>query len=96
MMVENNINSPYRVIFGGIVQDGDDDLNIGRVRVFPDHELIKSKLDSIDVKYLNSNQTDIADNYKFTDVDPFVFIPLLPFNLNYQPQPKQKPQFTTK
>ena len=89
MMVENNINSPYRVIFGGIVQDGDDDLNIGRVRVFPDHELIKSKLDSIDVKYLNSNQTDIADNYKFTDVDPFVFIPLLPFNLNYQPQPKE-------
>jgi hypothetical protein len=88
-MSEKEINSPYRVIFGGVVQEGDDDLNIGRVRVFPDHEVIKEKLRSIDAKYLNSSQTDIAENYRFTDFDPFVFIPLLPFNLNYVPSEKE-------
>jgi hypothetical protein len=74
-----------RIIYGGIVQPGDCDAGIGRIRVFPDQEKKQEILNSLDVKFLNENQDDIKDNYRFTEVDPFVFLPLLPLNLNYEP-----------
>jgi hypothetical protein len=74
-----------RIIYGGIVQPGDCDAGIGRIRVFPDQEKKQEILDSLNVRYLNDSKDDVKDDYKFTEIDPFVFLPLLPLNLNYEP-----------
>ncbi len=83
MSLESNQLS--RIIYGGIVQPGDCDTGIGRIRVFPDQEKKQEILDSLDVKYLNDSRDDVKENYYFSENDPFVFLPLLPLNLNYEP-----------
>jgi hypothetical protein len=91
-MSDNWLKEGKKIIYGGIVQKGADDIMIGRIRVFPDHENIQQILNSYKGKViqnrsvLNDNGTDIAENFYFTDNDPFAFLPLLPLNFNYIPK----------
>jgi hypothetical protein len=91
-MSDNWLKEGKKIIYGGIVQKGADDIMIGRIRVFPDHENVQQILNSYKGKViqnknvLNDNETDISENFYFTDNDPFAFLPLLPLNFNYIPK----------
>ena len=82
-----------KIIYGGRVIANNDPWMIGRVRIFPDDEVIqqilnskKGEYDSQGVSILNDNQSDIRDVYQFTSKDPFVYLPLLPINLSILPE----------
>jgi hypothetical protein len=82
-----------KIIYGGRVVANNDPWMIGRVRIFPDDEVIqqildskKGEYDSQGVSILNDNQSDIRDVYQFTSKDPFVYLPLLPINLSILPE----------
>ena len=82
-----------KIIYGGRVIANNDPWMIGRVRIFPDDEVIqqildskKGEYDSQGVSILNDNQSDIRNVYQFTSKDPFVYLPLLPINLSILPE----------
>lgn len=76
-----------KIIYIGRVIDNNDYQGLGRIRVFPEHENIQQILESYkDKNVVNFNGTDILDKFKFTNDDPFVFIPLIPFQLNIVPE----------
>ena len=90
--LRNWLGENKKIIYGGIVQKGTDDIMIGRIRVFPDHENVQQILNSYKGKQiknkdiLNPNGTDINEDFFFTDDDPFSYLPLLPLNFNYIPK----------
>jgi hypothetical protein len=92
-IVQQSFPDMKRVIYGGVVKDIEDPLNIGRIRLIPDApENVTQILSSYEGKtdlqgrsVLDESGQDIAQFAKFTDNDPFVYIPLLPFNLNIVP-----------
>jgi hypothetical protein len=82
-----------RIMYGGTVRDIDDPLNVGRIRVLPDppenvpqilkaYENVK---DTTGNSVLNDTDDDVNEKAKFTDNDPFVYIPLLPLYVNITP-----------
>jgi hypothetical protein len=82
-----------KIIYGGTVVDNNDPWMVGRIRIFPDDELIQQELKSIKNQYnsqgvsiLNDNESDVRDEFKFTSKDPFVYLPLLPINLSILPE----------
>jgi len=82
-----------RVLYGGTVKNITDPLNSGRIRVMPDPpinipQVLKAYDNLKDSKgnsILDSSSQDVSEAAKFTDNDPFVFLPLLPLNLNLTP-----------
>ena len=82
-----------KIIYGGRVVSNNDPWMIGRVRVFPDDEVIQQVLNSLEgqfdnqgISILNDNKSDVRDVFQFTSRDPFVFLPLLPLNLSVLPE----------
>ncbi len=82
-----------RVLYGGTVKDVKDPLNSGRIRVVPDPPInvpqvlqaYENLKDSKGNSILDDTSQDVNESSKFTDNDPFVFLPLLPLNLNITP-----------
>ena len=91
--VKNAFPDSKRVMYGGTVIDIQDPLNVGRIRVTPDppenviqilkaYENVK---DTTGNSILDATGQDVDEKYKFTDNDPFVYIPLLPLYINVTP-----------
>lgn len=84
MMAEQN----PKLFYISTVIDNEDTFLLGRVRCFPQDWPIKSILDELEGSgILNQNKSDVADKYKFTSQDPFVFMPLLPPYMSFIPKP---------
>jgi hypothetical protein len=80
-MVDNRIMS-----FGTVI-DVNDPLLLNRVRVDFNLERKESILKSIDTTYqnkniLNNDKSDVRQEFKWTEVDPFCFLPLIPSFVN--------------
>jgi hypothetical protein len=77
-----------KIFYISTVIDNEDTFLLGRVRCLPQDWPIKSILNDLDSDgLLNQNKSDVADKYKFTSKDPFVFMPLLPPYMSFIPKP---------
>lgn len=76
-MGENNISSPSanQMIYPGIVFDNVDEMMLGRLRVLPEGKKYSEIVPE------NFNESKDA----WTSKDPILFIPLLPFHINFTP-----------
>jgi hypothetical protein len=94
-MIGDNIyqNLPLEAtqnIFYGICVDNDDPLMLGRVRVKPTHQNedeVKRSVDNFD-----ENSTTPEINGPWSNIDPFIYLPLLPYFINQIPK---KGEYTT-
>lgn len=78
----------HKLFYISTVVDNEDTFLLGRVRCFPQDWPIQSILDDLAKDgILNENKSDVADAYKFTSQDPFVFMPLLPPYMSFIPKP---------
>ena len=81
-IIDNILNT--QVFFEGRVVDNQDPLMLGRIRVKPandvEQELIKSS------KGFKENSPTPDENGPWSYIDPFVFIPLLPYYINTVPK----------
>jgi len=80
-----------RIIVYGKVIDNDDLLRLGRLRIVPlnqnQQEITKSAPDSCQISDTQGNvYDDIKDSCKWTENDPFLVLPLLPYSLNITPK----------
>lgn len=80
-----------RIISYGKVIDNDDLLRLGRLRIVPlnqnQQEITKSAIESC--RIVDTQGTlydDIKDSCKWTENDPFLVLPLLPYSLNITPK----------
>jgi len=75
-------------IFFGTCIDSDDPLMLGRVRVEPETMNITA-LQNSNSKF-DANSTDPNKNGPWSDVDPFIYLPLLPYFVNQVPKKGEK------
>ena len=84
-----------KIIWSGLVTDNEDPLMLNRVRVSFDSSVDgqsnQSILDSIPEvidgkKTKTSDNTDLTDEFKWSKIDPFCFLPLLPLFLKVTPK----------
>jgi hypothetical protein len=81
-----------RVLFGGTVTHNEDKYLLERIRVKPDFEVYQQIIDSLkDITkngkpVLNAQGDDILEQFFYEDIDPFVYIPLIPVQLNIVPE----------
>jgi hypothetical protein len=76
-----------KILFISSVKDNEDTFLLGRVRCFPQDWNIEQILGDLDKDgLLNENKSDVADKYKYTSKDPFVFMPLLPPYMSFIPK----------
>jgi len=77
-MGEITIDNEHQIIFPGVVLDVQDPMVLGRIRARPekliDYEALKKSLDF-------NEETE-----KWTQKDPFIFLPLLPYFVNQVPK----------
>ena len=85
-MAENYIDGQQ--IFFGTCIDSDDPLMLGRVRVQPETMNITA-LENSNSKF-DPNSTDPNKNGPWSDVDPFIYLPLLPYFVNQVPKNGEK------
>ena len=77
-------------IFYGICVDNNDPLMLGRVRIYPTHQNVNEVIRSIDG--FDENSTTPEVNGPWSELDPFVYLPLLPYFINQVPK---KGEYTT-
>jgi hypothetical protein len=74
----------HQILFPGIVVDDKDPAMLGRVRARPITKDIESMISGIDADKIENG--DLKEQYKWTTIDPLVFIPLLPFFISQVPR----------
>jgi hypothetical protein len=85
--MDNTKNQPLESsqnIFFGVCVDNNDPLMLGRVRIYPTHQNINEVTLSVDGFDENSTNSDV--NGPWSDLDPFVYLPLLPYFINQVPK----------
>lgn len=84
-----------KLLFPGKVISNKDPLMLGRIRAFPTtenfQEIVKAapsycQVSVSESQFGNYGNTDISDECKWTNDDPFLFLPLLPFFINTTPE----------
>jgi hypothetical protein len=85
-MADNYSNQPMQdtqnIFFGTCIDNEDPDM-LGRIRVYPTHENIQSLKSSNQFFDENSKNPSVGP---WSDKDPFIFLPLLPYFVNQVPQ----------
>jgi hypothetical protein len=82
MRIDNS--NKHQILFPGVVIDDNDPVMLGRVRVKPTNKDVSSIISGIDEDKLENG--DLKDEYKWTSIDPLVFLPLLPIFVNIVPK----------
>ena len=77
-----------QLIFFGTCINAEDPSMLGRIRVQPINQNIEAINNS--VKGFDENSSDPNKNGPWSDKDPFIFLPYLPFFINQIPQPKER------
>lgn len=77
----------YRNIYYGRVLDSNDPLMLGRIRVHPEHENLIALESSIDG--FKKDSIKLSDG-KWSEKDPLIFLPLLPYFVNQVPQEDER------
>ena len=70
--------------FYGICVANDDPLMLGRVRIYPDQQMIDEVIRSVDGFNEDSSTPEVDGPWSI--LDPFVYLPLLPYFINQIPQ----------
>jgi hypothetical protein len=73
-----------QIIYPGKVVDNNDPLMLGRVRVFPENQNVQDTIRS--VEGFDPNSPNPEKNGPWSSLDPFIFLPLLPYYINVVPQ----------
>lgn len=87
MKIDNQ--NKHQILFPGIVVDVKDPAMLGRVRARPVTKDIESMISGIDPSKIEIGKRgyrDLKDQYKWTSIDPLVFMPLLPFFVSQVPR----------
>lgn len=84
-MSDNNVGQQ---IFFGTCIDNEDPLMLGRVRVEP--EMLNQGALQASSRTFDPNSTDPNKNGPWSDVDPFIHLPLLPYFVNQVPKVGEK------
>jgi len=79
-----NRNNKHQILFPGIVVDVKDPAMLGRVRAVPVTKDIESIISGVDADKVENG--DLKEQYKWTSIDPLVFLPLLPFFVSQVPK----------
>jgi hypothetical protein len=74
----------HQILFPGIVVDVKDPAMLGRIRARPITKDVESMISGIDTDKIENG--DLKEQYKWTTIDPLVFIPLLPFFVSQVPR----------
>lgn len=82
MKIDNQ--NKHQILFPGIVVDVKDPAMLGRVRARPVTKDIESMISGIDATKIENG--DLKEQYKWTSIDPLVFMPLLPFFVSQVPR----------
>jgi hypothetical protein len=77
-------------IFYGICVDNGDPLMLGRVRIYPTQQNINEVIGSVDG--FDENSSTPETNGPWSYLDPFIYLPLLPYFINQVPK---KGEYTT-
>lgn len=74
----------HQILFPGRVVDNIDPAMLGRIRAIPVIKDIESIISGIDSDKIENG--DLKEQYKWTSIDPLVFLPLLPFFVSQVPK----------
>ena len=77
----------HQILFPGRVVSNIDPAMLGRIRAIPVTKDIASMLSGIDSDKIENG--DLKEQYKWTSIDPLVFLPLLPFFVSQVPKEEE-------
>jgi hypothetical protein len=77
----------HQILFPGRVVDNIDPAMLGRIRAIPVTKDITSMISGIDTNKIEGG--DLKEQYKWTSIDPLVFLPLLPFFVSQVPKEEE-------
>lgn len=86
-----DVNNKHQIMFPGVVYDNQDPMMLNRLRVIPETKKLNDILKSVGEEYLDldndGNVLDLKPKYKWTNVDPLLYLPFLPIYINQTPFP---------
>jgi hypothetical protein len=77
----------HQILFPGRVVSNIDPAMLGRIRAIPVTKDIASMISGIDSDKIENG--DLKEQYKWTSIDPLVFLPLLPFFVSQVPKEEE-------
>jgi hypothetical protein len=81
----------HQIIFPGVVYDNQDPMMLGRLRVIPETKNLLDLISGVDNSYLEiddeGNVIDLKPAYKWTSIDPLVFLSFIPLFFSQTPLP---------
>jgi hypothetical protein len=80
-------DNKHQILFPGRVVDNIDPAMLGRIRAIPVTKDITSMISGIDTNKIEGG--DLKEQYKWTSIDPLVFLPLLPFFVSQVPKEEE-------
>ena len=86
-----DVNNKHQIMFPGVVYDNQDPMMLNRLRVIPETKKLTDILKSVGEEYLDldndGNVLDLKPKYRWTNVDPLLYLPFLPIYISQTPFP---------